>query len=271
MKLFKSVGKFIYPLGSTVLNHYMALQDSSMEKALNYSLLTALYTARTEGIKELLCTIEIQKWRHCLLTKEFIEIVNACRFDRPTFHDSGSLYGLIYEELELGCGATLEYQYLMYSSIPDEENEILKFYSRSRQSFELKNGELSAVEFSVHDVLFINSVLGYRENHELPPRLSDIKLGSAQGAVLALRASEGEVDFTRTTIHGTDVVVPCIDGIKSWMIETKREWYWRWLPHHDVGYFIPEPDTPDVGVVLAYQSNGAGRLTGFTSLIKEGV
>jgi hypothetical protein len=112
--------------------------------------------------------------------------------------------------------------------------------------------------------------LGIRPQHEAPSQLSTQVLGDAQGCVVALRACESEVDLTRTTIHGVDVVVPGLAGIQRWMSETGRQWYWRWLPRHDVGYFIPEPDSPDVGVLLAYSSNDAEKRAYFRLLTKEG-
>jgi hypothetical protein len=268
-KLQKSAGKFIYPKGSSLLTHFMHLQNPSLEPALNYSLLTALHTARVRDAKDLLLSIEIQKWRYCLLTEKFVDLVKACHFGSPVFHDSESDYALIYEEIKLRRELNLDFKFCMHSENPEKENDLATFYTRDRESFEVHNSILGSFDFSDRSVLLLNTVLGVRPGHEMPPYLGTLALGRAQGAVIALRASESGVDLTRTSIHGEDFVVPCLASIKRWMDENGRQWYWRYLAGHDKDFFIPEPDAPDVGVILAYTSKLAEKSPGFR-LLTEG-
>jgi hypothetical protein len=267
-KLHKSAGKFIYPEGSSLLTHFMHLQDFSLEPALNYSLLTAIHTARVRGIKDLLQSIEIQKWRHCLLTEEFVDMIRACHFEKPVFHDSGSDYALIYEEIEVARSSIVDFKYCMHSLNPEKEDELSAFYSRDKKSFEIEEATLESFDFNDRSVLLLNSVLGVRTGHEMPPHLNRLSLGRAQGAVIALRTSESGVELPRTSIHGQDLVVPSLPVIKRWMDETGRQWLWRYLRGHDKDYFIPESDAPAVGVILGYTSNLAEKLPGFRLLTK---
>ena len=268
--LIKSAGKFVYPKGSSIQAHFMSLQDFSLEVSLNYSLLVALRTARTERINELLSTIEIRKWRNCLLTEEFIDIIKACHFDRPIFHDCGSDYALLFEELKLANEKIGYFEYVMHTTDSGFKSRLSMFHFNDQPYIRISTEPLTSVEINRQSILIINTVLGFRPHHENPPYFKVFTLREAQGCVVALRASKSEIDLTRTTIHGEDVVIPSLAVIHQWMIETDRQWYWRWLPHHDVDFFIPEPDLPDVGVLLAYTSQNAEKCDHFRLLNKKG-
>jgi hypothetical protein len=248
----------------------MPLQDFSLEISLNYSLLIALRTARTESNNALLQNIEIRKWRYRLLTEEFVDLIKACHFDRPVFHDYGSDYALLYEELKLAQAEIGDFEYVMHLLDSERKTYLSMLHFDYDKPLTISDAPLTSFVPSQPSVLLINTVLGLRQQHETPSQLSTLVLGKAQGCVVALRACESEIEFTRTTIHGRDIVVPSLDGIQRWMTETGRQWYWRWLPRHDTGYFIPEPDAPDVGVLLAYSSNDAEKRAYFRLLTKEG-
>jgi hypothetical protein len=128
---------------------------------------------------------------------------------------------------------------------------------------------LESCDLSERSAPLVNSVLGVRPGHEMPRHLGALALGRSQGAVIALRASESEVELPRTSIHGEDLVVPCLASIKRWMVENGRQWYWRYLSVHDKDFFIPELDASDVGVILGHTSKFAEKLPGFR-LLTEG-
>lgn len=267
--LIWSAGKFVYPKGSSLPVHFMPLQDFSLEISLNYSLLIALRVARTEKRDELLSKIEVGQWRHRLLTEEVINLIKACKFDKPRIHDFGSDYALLFEELKLARADIGDFDYVVHLGDHSHDHPLAMLHPAEDWPLHGSHAPLAPAELDRRSVVIVNTVLGFRPQHDAPSPLSSIHLGQAQGCILALRACEAEAPVTRTTIHGEDAGIPTLASVQRWMGETGLCWHWRWLPRHDVDYFIPEPDAPDAGVLLAYAANAAEKRPGFRLLTKK--
>lgn len=264
--LIWSAGKFVYPKGSSLPVHFMPLQDFSLEISLNYSLLIALRVARTEQHEGLLSKIEIGQWRHRLLTDDVADLVKAAKFSHPRFHDFGSDYALLFEEMKLARTEIGDFDYVAHLNDHQHDHHLAVMHPAEDWALQLCHQPLTPSQLDQRSVVIVNSVLGLRPQHDAPPSIETIDLGPAQGCVLALRACETEAATHRTTVYGDDVVVPTLAAVHDWMAATGRRWYVRWLPRHDVGFFLPEDGVPDAGVVLAYSSEQAEKRPGFRLL-----
>jgi len=265
-----SAGKFVYPKGSSLPIHFMPLQDFSLEVALNYSLLIALRFSRLEHHTGLLSKLEIGQWRYRLLTHEVVEMVKACDFEQPRFHDFGSNYALLFEEMKLAKNEIGNFEYLLHLSDTSHDHHINTLHLIEDWPLQLCQKPIDPSLLSTYSVVIINTVLGVRPQHDFPPPLESFSLPShAQGCVLTMRVCESQTPIVRTTVYGKDFIIPTLDSALQRMGEAKRHWYWQWLSKHDTGFFIPEPDVPDVGVLLAYTARTASKLPKFRSLAYE--
>jgi len=271
-ELYLRVGKFVYPRGSSVQAHFMALQDFSLEPALNYSLLIALRMAWSEGKPVLLDKIEIAQWRDRLLTAEVPKLVDALTLDDPVFIDVGGQDGVIFEEFKMAwaaCEHKPAYRVVIAEADSKSRFTVLHLIDDWQYTVETALGEVGP-----RDVVLYNSVVGLRGGQPLPD-LEDISLSEAQGCVLALRACSPSAQntasrelshYTRTTVQGRDVSVPTVAHAEAWMRRSRFSWRFRWLPRHDTGFFIPEEGIPDVGVLLAYGSKAPRAVSGYRLL-----
>jgi hypothetical protein len=261
-----AAGKYIYPRGSTLLTHFMPLQEFSLEKSLNYSLLIALRMARLEKHEALLSKIEIDMWRRILLTDEFVEMVKASKFIKPRFHDFGSDTALMFEELKQAKAEINNFEYVIHLKDKSYEERLSILHPKRDGEYEVVSGEQMASSLCKRSVVLVNSILGTRPQHECPPPLESIVLDQCQGCILALRVCDQKEGVIRTTIHGDDVLIPNIKSVWDWMGSLNRKWYWKWMPRHDFEFFLPENKASDVGVILAYTSPNAIERNGFCLL-----
>jgi len=266
-----SAGKFVYPKGSSLPIHFMPLQDFSLEVALNYSLLIALRFSRLEHHTSLLSKLEIREWRHCLLTHEIVEMIKACSFSRPLFHDFGSDYALLFEEMKLAKSEIGNFEYSLHLSDDSHDHHLNTLHFIEDWPLRLHRDPFSTSSLDSYSVVIINTILGVRPQHDLPPCLELLSLPRhIQGCILAMRVCKAEKSTERTTVYGEDFIIPTLDSVLQWMSRANHHWYWQYLPNHDAEFFIPEPNTPDVGVLLAYSAHAPSKLPRFVLLDREG-
>jgi len=265
--LIWSAGKFVYPKGSSLPVHFMPLQDFSLEISLNYSLLIALRVARTEKRDELLSKIEVGQWRNRLLTNEITKMIVALPFVTSKFHEIGGSSGLVLEEVKLAwTDQEVKPTYQIFLDDTESRARLNALHPEDEWRCQVKPFDTFGASLEDRSVIIVNSVLGVRSNYDPLPPLEKIEVGAAQGCVLALRASSEDSDCMRTTVYGRDVRIPSVKQVEAWMRSTKLNWRHRWLPDHDVDFFLPEIGAVGVGVLLAYGDTETSLTPGFRLL-----
>ena len=241
----------------------MPLHDFSMELALNYSLIIALRMHRLEKHDALIREIDIDKWRHRLLTEEFIGMIQASQFIEPNYHDFGSDFALIFEEIKYHNLKQDIIDFSIHSQHGSHIQHLATLHPSNDGMINFASPVPDNSSINSKSVIFINTVLGQRPGHSEPPVMQALQFNSIQGYICALRANTSETDVQRTTVYGNDFTVPSVHKLKKQMSSLGMPWRWRWLGAHDQEFYLPEVGTAETGILLAYASLFAKTLPEF--------
>jgi hypothetical protein len=258
-------GKFVYPRSANILMHYMPLQDFSLETAQNHSLVVALRMARVENKNEFLQSYEIAAWRHTLLSQVTAQTISALASPRGRIIDFGSVNGINFEELK----------HARQRTDIGPAYEIILTCPRARQVFqgmhEQPDGAYLMGEYhptsslDKEDTLVVNQAAAIRHAAEVVPDVNQLTHDFGGHCVCALRATAERNGGMRTTVLGREVFIPSFHEILSNMRQSGQPWFYRWVPGHDRGFFLPEREVKEVGYLLAYRAEGI-RLANFCSV-----
>jgi hypothetical protein len=253
--LLRRAGKFVYSRNSNVLMHYMPLQDFSLETAQNHSLIVALRTARLEKKTALLESYEISHWRDTLSSRMVAEVACKVAGRVGRLIDFGGYDGIHFEESKYFYKETGTAPGLTMIHTDSEHQRIFSgLHAQQDWPYEIAGVEsVSSLEESA--TLMVNQAAAVRSLSAAEPDSVNLINGFNGRMILAMRVSAGNKSCHRTTVHGRTLLVPALKEIESILRQNDRRWHYRWLPRKDNALFLPEPESADVGLFVAYRSD----------------